>query len=156
MTIDKFPNHHHAKDKFSIHHLDNSRFDCISSVIFYFTLHLLVAIFLSDFGIQYCDLISIHIALKIEIDLHGVLGRERVDRGILDDYFLLDQGNEVLVKFLWWYLGQLEELLVCDDSVLIEEKEEEHLIGGAEKFVALALREVTSYLGITEGKFPVQ
>ena len=133
----------------SLHHLDDSCFNCISSVIFYFTLHLPVVTFLCDFGIQYCDLVSIHIAPKFEIDLHGVLGRERVDRGIFDDYFLLDQGNEVLVKFLWWYLGQLEKLLVRDDSVLIEEKEEEHLIRGAEKFVALALREVTSYLSIT-------
>ena len=62
----------------------------------------------------------------------------------------------MLVKFVGGNLCHLEELLVRDDWVLIEEKKEEHLIGGAEELVPLAFLERATDLRIAQSQLPVQ
>jgi len=47
-------------------------------------------------------------------------------------------------------LCHLQELLVCNDWLIIEKQKDEHLVGGAEEFVSLALDESTTNLGIAQ------
>ena len=47
-------------------------------------------------------------------------------------------------------LCHLQELLVCNDRLIIEKQKDEHLVGGAEEFVPLALDESTTNLRIAQ------
>ena len=62
----------------------------------------------------------------------------------------------MLVEFVSGNLGHLEERLVRDDWILVEEEQEEHLVGGAEELVPLAFFESASNLCVTQGQLPVQ
>ena len=62
----------------------------------------------------------------------------------------------MLVELLGRYLCHLKELLIGDDRVLIEQKQEEHLVGRAEEFITFTFFECSTDLGIAKSKFPVK
>jgi hypothetical protein len=62
----------------------------------------------------------------------------------------------VLVELIGWDLGQLEELLVSDDLVLIEHKQDEHLVGRTEELVTLPRFKGATNLCISQSKLPVE
>ena len=60
------------------------------------------------------------------------------------------------MEFVSGDLGHLEEGLVGDGWIIVKEEQEEHLVGGAEEFVPLALFESASDLRVSQGQLPVQ
>ena len=106
-----------------LHNLDHGSLNGVPSIVFHLALDLLCVGLLLRLGVEHGHLVAIHVALELQIDLHGVLGGERIDRWILRQNFLLDQRDQVLVQLVRWDLSHLKELLVCDDRVLVEEEQ---------------------------------
>ena len=88
--------------------------------------------------------------------MHLVLCRERLYRRGLRKNLLFDERDQMLVELLGRYLCHLKELLIGDDRVLIEQKQEEHLVGRAEEFITFTFFECSTDLGIAKSKFPVK
>ena len=134
-----------------LHDLDDCGLDGVASVVLYFTLHLSGVSILLRLGVEHGDLVTVHVALELRVHLHLVFGGERVDLRILQNDFLLDERDEVLMELISWDLGHLKELLVGDHGVFVEHQQNEHLVGRTEELVALARFEGAANLSVAQG-----
>lgn len=139
-----------------LHNLNNCRFHCIPPVIVNFSLHLALLCFFCCLRHENLDLVFIQVAFIFIVDFEFIFHCEGIGYWVLQTKFTLDQRDQVHLELLYGELSQRKQFLVGDCFRLVEQSQDNHLIGRGAELIMLSTFKSAAQLSGSQIQLPVE